>query len=73
MPNAYEVEYTVHTTYTARVEAKSEKEAIQKVREYETFDVTETDCDGPYSISVALVGSILAKDSMVKPVDWVEE
>lgn len=33
---------------------KEEKEAIQKVREYETFDVTETDCDGPYSISVAL-------------------
>lgn len=54
MSNAYGVEYTVHTTYTARVEAKSEKEAIQKVREYETFDVTETDCDGPYSISVAL-------------------
>lgn len=48
MPNTYEVEYT------ARVEASSEKEAIQKVREYETFDVTETDCDGPYSISVAL-------------------
>lgn len=46
--NTYEVEYTVHTTYTARVEANSEEEAIQKVREYETFDVTETDCDGPY-------------------------
>lgn len=54
MSNTYEVEYTVHTTYTARVEAKSEEEAIQKVREYETFDVTEIDCDGPYSISVAL-------------------
>lgn len=54
MSNTYEVEYTVHTTYTARVEANSEEEAIQKVREYETFDVTETDCDGPYSISVAL-------------------
>lgn len=54
MPSAYEVEYTIHTTYTARVEASSEKEAIQKVREYETFDVTETECDGPYSISVAL-------------------
>ena len=53
MPNTYEVEYTVHTTYTARVEANSE-EAIQKVREFETLDVTETDCDGPYSISVAL-------------------
>lgn len=51
MSNTYEVEYTVHTTYTARVEASSEKEAIQKVR---TFDVTETDCDGPYSISVAI-------------------
>lgn len=54
MSNTYEVEYTVHTTYTARVEAKSEEEATQKVREYETFDVTETDCDIPYSISVAL-------------------
>lgn len=54
MSTTYEVEYTVHTTYTARVESKSEEEAIQKVREYETFDVTETDCDGPYSISVAL-------------------
>ena len=55
MSNTYEVEYTVHTTYTARVEAKSEKEVIKKnVREYETFDVTGTDCDGPYSISVAL-------------------
>ena len=42
MSNTYEVEYTIHTTYTARVEAKSEKEAIQKVREFETFDVTET-------------------------------
>lgn len=54
MSNTYEVEYTIHTTCTARVEEKSEKEAIQKVREYETFDVTETDCDGPYSISAAL-------------------
>lgn len=54
MSNTYEVEYTVHTTYMARVEANSEKEAIQKVREYKTFDVTETDCDGPYSISAAL-------------------
>lgn len=34
MYDIYEVEYTVHTTYTARVEAKSEEEAIQKVREY---------------------------------------
>ena len=54
MPNTYEVEYTVHTTYTARVEANSEEEAIRKVREFETFDVTETECDGPYSISAAL-------------------
>lgn len=54
MSNTYEVEYTIHTTYTARVEANSEKEAIQKVSEFETFDVTETECDGPYSISVAL-------------------
>lgn len=53
MSNTYEVEYTVHTTYAARVEANSE-EAIQKVCDFETFDVTETDCDGPYSISVAL-------------------
>lgn len=55
MSNTYEVDYTVHTTYTARVEAKSE-EAIRNVREFETFDVTETECDGPYSISVALEG-----------------
>lgn len=54
MPNTYEVEYTVHKTYTARVEASSDKEAIQKVRKYETFDVTETDCDGPYSILVSI-------------------
>ena len=54
MPNTYEVEYTVHTTYTARVEANSEEEAIRKVREYETFDVTEAECNGPYSISAAL-------------------
>ena len=54
MPNTYEVEYTVHKTYTARVEANSEEEAIRKVREYETFDVTETECDGPYSILVSI-------------------
>lgn len=54
MSNTYEVEYTIHTTYTARVEASSDKEAIQKVREYETFDVTEIDCDGPYSILVSI-------------------
>lgn len=52
--NTYEVEYTVHTTYTARVEANSEEEAVRKVREFETFDVTEAECGGPYSISVAL-------------------
>ncbi len=54
MPNTYEVEYTVRTTYTARVEASSEKEAIQRVREYKTFDVTEIDCDGPYSILASI-------------------
>lgn len=54
MSNTYEVEYTVHTTYTARVEANSDKEAIRKFREIETFDVTETECDGPYSILVSI-------------------
>ena len=53
MSNTYEVECTVHTTYTARVEANSE-EAIQKVREFETYDAAETECDGTYSISAAL-------------------
>ena len=54
MSNTYEVEYTVRTTYTARVEANSEEEAILKVHEFQTFDVTETECDGPYSISAEL-------------------